>query len=163
MKKIFTIITALLLSFAVTAQEKFEEGDLVENITFTTLEGDSVKIEDLRGKVVYLNFFATWCAPCIKEMTMIQEQLQEKLSREDFYFISLGRAHTVEQLVAFKENKGYTFNMGADTTKEIFMKFSNSGIPLNIIIDKKGEVVLKKTGFSEDSFKKLQKRIAREF
>lgn len=162
MKKIIVIISVLFLCLAMQAQVQYNEGDVVENITLVNLEGDTVNIEDLRGKVVYLNFFATWCVPCIKEMNMIQEKMQDELKDEEFYFISLGRNHKPENLVKFKKNKAYTFNMGADTNKEIFSKFSKKGIPLNVVINKKGKVVLNKTGFSEVSFKKMLKRINRE-
>lgn len=160
MKQIFTILL-LSLGLSLSAQTYLEEGDKVNNLTLSTIEGDTINIEDLRGKVVYINFFATWCAPCMKELQMIHTGELKEVNNEDVYFITLGRGHTTEQLTKFKENKGFTFNIGCDTDKSKFLMFSEKGIPLNIVIDRDGEIVYKHNGFSDSSFKKLKRSIKR--
>ena len=161
MKYIYTILLTLAFGLHLTAQNRLEEGDIVNNLTLTTIEGDTLSIESLRGKVVYINFFATWCAPCIKELTLIKNGKLKKLKNKDLYFITLGRGHTTEQLTKFKKTKDFNFNIGCDTDKSLFLRFSEKGIPLNIVIDRDGKIVYKKTGFSSTSFKKLNKTIKR--
>lgn len=162
MKKTITTIIILLLSLGVYAQEYLNKGDKVTDFTFETIDGQQVNIKDLKGKVVYINFFATWCGPCLKELAMMEDNLLNEIKSDEFYFIALGRGHTAEQLITFKENKSFNFNIGMDTDKQLFLRFSEKGIPLNIILDRDGEIIMKKTGFSEASFKKIRKTIKRE-
>ncbi len=150
------------MSLGLLAQDYLHVGDKVENLKFETIDGQSISIEELKGKVVYINFFATWCGPCLKELALMEDHLLDDIQDEDFYFIALGRGHTAEQLITFKENKGFAFNIGVDTEKKHFLRFSEKGIPLNIVIDRDGKIILKKTGFSEASFKKIRKTIKRE-
>lgn len=161
MKHFFTILLVLAFGLHLSAQNYLEEGDIVNDMTLTTIEGDTLSIESLRGKVVYINFFATWCAPCMKELALIKEGQLEGIQNENLYFITLGRGHTTQQLTKFKTDKGFTFNIGCDTDKSLFLRFSEKGIPLNIVIDRDGEIIYKKTGFSSASFKKLNKTIKR--
>jgi len=159
MKHIY--ITLLLLAFAsyLPAQDYLDLKDKVSDLTFVNIDGDTVTIESLRGKVVYINFFATWCAPCLKELDVMQEEILDGKEDEDFYFIALGRGHKTKELQAFKNKRGYEFNIGLDTDKSLFSRFSEKGIPLNIVIDKDGEIIYKKTGYSSRSFKKLNRTI----
>ena len=161
MKTPIIILLISLLSFNLLAQDYLEVGEHLTDFSFCTLEGDTVHIADLQGKVVYLNFFATWCAPCMKELALMEDELLNDMKGEDFYFVALGRGHTKDQLISFKEKKGFNFNIGCDTDKNLFLRFSEKGIPLNVIIDKEGELIYKKTGFSNSSFKKLKRTLNR--
>jgi len=157
------LLSAILVITGLTANAKdyLEEGDRLSEFSFETIDGDSISIEDLKGQVVYINFFATWCSPCLKELGMMKEELLDDIDDDDFYFVALGRGHTAEQLIAFKDKKGFDLNFGMDTDKELFYRFSEKGIPLNIVIDRDGKIIMKKTGFSEASFKKTKRTIKR--
>lgn len=158
-----TLLTLLLLSFTfvLSAQDYLNEGDIVTEFSFSTINGDSISIEELKGKLVYINFFATWCSPCMKELAVMEEEILSEIDSEDFYFIALGRGHTDKQLKTFRATKGFKFNIGNDTDKSLFLRFSEKGIPLNIIINQEGEIIYKKTGFSDRSLKKIKKTIKR--
>lgn len=159
----YTYITLLLLALGlhISAQEYLQEGDKVTDFEFKTIDGEVVTLESLEGKLVYINFFATWCGPCMKELAIMENDLLNDFKGEDFYFVALGRGHTAEELLAFKEKKGFNFNIGCDTDKELFLRFSEKGIPLNIIINQEGKIIYKETGFSTASFKKIKKTIKR--
>ncbi len=158
------IITLTLLIFCLTASAKdyLQVGDKLTDITLTTIDGDTIPIESLQGKVVYVSFFATWCSPCMKEMKHVNDELLPSIKSENFYYIALGRGHTTEQLKAFKAKKGFDFNIGCDTDRSLFSIFSEKGIPLNIVLNKDGEIIFKKTGYSEKSFKDLKKTIKKD-
>ena len=159
MKNRYLTLLLLTLSFTLWSQDNLQVGDKVTNLTFYTIDGDSISIESLQGKVVYINFFATWCAPCMKELAFMEDDILDKFKNKKFYFIALGRGHTAEQLQTFKSKKGFNFNMACDTDKSLFLRFSEKGIPLNIIIDKDGKIIYKKTGYSSTSFKKIKRTI----
>lgn len=158
MKYIYTIIL-LALCLSLTAQDYLQKGEKVTDFSFTTIDGETINIDDLKGKLVYINFFATWCAPCMKELALMEEELLNQYVGEDFYFVAIGRGHTAKELQIFKEKKGFNFNIAYDTDKSMFLRFSEKGIPLNIIIDQEGNIIYKETGFSSTSFKKLKKTV----
>ena len=158
MKKLFTIIL-LIISIITFGQPYLKKGDILKDFSFQTLNGETVNIEELRGKVIYINFFATWCKPCIKELELIQEQMLDDLNDDDFYFVALGRGHTANELEEFKTTKTYTFRMGLDTDKSRFNRFSKKGIPHNIIIDKDGKIIYSESGFSVEGLKKIKRKI----
>lgn len=161
MKIKIKLITLFLISFCVItyAQTYWQKGDTVTNITLTTIEGYIIPIESLQGKTVYISFFATWCSPCIKEMILVNNELLPSIKSDKFYYIALGRKHTPEQLKAFKEKHGFDCNMGCDTDRSLFDRFSEKGIPLNIVLDKNGIIIYKNTGYSPKSYKSLKKAI----
>ena len=161
MKQLITIISIAFCSIAY-GQDYLEKGDQLKDFTFQTLNGEKVNIEDLRGKVVYINFFATWCKPCIKELSLMEEHLLQDLEEDDFYFVALGRGHSAEELKQFKETKAYKFRIGLDSDKTLFKRFSEKGIPHNVILDKNGEIIYSETGFSASGFKKIRRKIKRQ-
>lgn len=158
MKQLFTIIALGLCTLAFS-QNYLQKGDKLKDFSFQTIEGNTVSIEDLKGKVVYINFFATWCKPCIKELGLMEEHLLNDISDDDFYFIALGRGHTADELKRFKEDKNYNFLIGMDTDKTLFKRFSEKGIPLNVIVDQEGEIIYNENGFSNASLKKIRRKI----
>lgn len=163
MRKLILAFTALLLCFSAMAQDKdgtvIRVGQEVPSFSVKTLKGDTFDIEKMRGKVVLINFFATWCGPCMKELPVVQPRVWEKFSGRDFAMISIGREHTQQQLKAFNEKKGFTFPIAPDPKREVYSKFATKFIPRNIIVDKKGEIIFEGKGFSEKELEKMIKLI----
>ncbi|MBT3449020.1 MAG: TlpA family protein disulfide reductase [Bacteroidetes Order II. Incertae sedis bacterium] len=77
------------------------------NLKLTTLEGEPALLSDYRGKVIFLNFWATWCPPCLAEMPFIQS-LYEDVASEDIVFVMVSTDEEVETAQRFIEAKGYT-------------------------------------------------------
>lgn len=134
-------------------------GQTVPDFEFLDSEGKTHKISDFKGKVILLNFFATWCAPCMAEMPKIESEIWQKLKKEDFVVISIGREHTVAEVKKFNEEKGFTFILGADPDREIFKKFGPSMIPRNYILNKSGKIRYQEHGYSETEFYKMTIKI----
>ena len=119
-----------------------------------TLDGQPVNFRDFKGKVVFLNVFATWCPPCIAEMPGIQS-LYENSNSDDIVFIILSRDDSREKVRSFMEQKGYTVPvyMAASPTPKEFM---SNVIPTTYIISPKGEIVSRHTGMADYDNEKVR-------
>ena len=165
MKKLL-LITLFLTSLNIFSQEDYMESSLVKlnqqvpEFSFTNKDGKSIKLSDYKGKVILINFFATWCGPCMKEMPFIQKDLWEKLKNNDkFIILSFGRDHSQEEVNKFIETKKFTFPIFADKRKSIYNLFATKYIPRNYLIDSNGTVIYASTGFTTDDFAKLVNQI----
>lgn len=131
---------------------KTDIGADIPDFSFAAIDGKTYNISDFKGKVVWLNFFATWCGPCLVEIPELNELSEEN---KDVVFISIGREHTVEELIPFAEKKEMTYIVGADPERNIFRLFGEKYIPRNYLIDKEGKIVEQRVGYNETTLKKL--------
>ncbi|UII25398.1 TlpA family protein disulfide reductase [Fulvivirga maritima] len=135
----------------------------IADFNLTNLNGDQVKMSDQKGKVIILDFWATWCAPCKKAMPGMQMALDKYKSDENvvFYFIDTQEFSSdyKERVRDFIEEKGYDFNVLFDVENEETHKkdkvfstyakaFNFSGIPQKLIIDQNGNLRWRSTGYS---------------
>jgi peroxiredoxin len=138
-----------------------EKGQPVPNFSFTSAEGQTLDISDYKGKVMLINFFATWCGPCMAEMPVIQEKVWTKYKdNSKFAMLAFGRGHTAEEVKAFKESKQFGFPIYPDANKSIYAKFATQYIPRNYIIDTNGHVVYSSVGYSAEEFDVLLQTLA---
>lgn len=107
------------------------------------LEGNAVKLSDFVGKPVVLNFWASWCGPCKKEMPDFQKVYEELGEEIVFLMVNLtdGSQETVEKASAFIEKQGYTFPVYYDTALEAAYAYGVNSVPRTYFIDKDGSVV----------------------
>ena len=133
-----------------------EVGQTVPGFSFQTGEGEEYSMEELRGNVVVLNFFATWCPSCMKEMPALQEQVWKNYKDNDnFFMVSIGREHSMEEMKKFKEEKGYPFSFAPDTGRVIYGKFAEKYIPRNVVVDKDGKIIYQCAGYKKEEFDKM--------
>lgn len=108
--------------------------------------GNTHKLSDYKGKVVFLNFWATWCPPCVGEMPHIEELYKEyKSSDEDVIILgvaipNIGREGSKEDITEFLNSNGYTFPVVFDNTAEVIEQYGISAFPTTYIIDKEGNI-----------------------
>jgi len=163
MRKIF--ITLLVVVAATTLFAEDHQGSLVKNgnqvpnFRVTNLNGKNISISELKGKVVLINFFATWCGPCMKELPEVEAKLWTKFKDQNFAMLSIGREHTKEQLVAWNKKKGFTFPIAPDPKREVYSKFASQYIPRNFIVDKTGKIIWQGVGFSQKELDEMIKII----
>lgn len=120
-------------------------------------------IANHRGKVVLINFFATWCPPCRAELPRVQEEIWNKYSdRSDFALFVFGREENWDVLDPFIENTGYTFPILPDLERGIFSKFATQSIPRNVILDREGKIIYQSIGYTEAEFNKMLELLDRE-
>lgn len=110
------------------------------------LNGNTLRLSDLKGRVVFLNFFAHWCPPCRQEMPSMQK-LYDKLKGPAFEMLAVAVSSSgkndVEKLVL---SNGYTFKVLLDTSGKASDNYGIYSIPATFIIDKKGTIVRKEIG-----------------
>ena len=136
-----------------------KDGQKAPNFEVQMFDGSTVKLADLKGKVVLLNFWATWCPPCRAELARVEKDIIEKFKGEPFVFIPVSRGEKKETVAAFREKMGYTFPMGLDTDRFVYSKFATNGIPRNFLIDAEGRVAALTIGFDKAEFVELVKTI----
>ena len=128
-------------------------GKEAPDFTLPTLKGDSVRFSDYRGKVVFLNFWATWCPPCREEMPSM-ESLYQRLKGREFEMLAISLDQEGEKVVGpFVAKYGLSFPVLLDTDKKVSQLYRLSGIPETFIIDKNGFIALKIIG-GQDWIKK---------
>jgi thioredoxin-related protein len=74
---------------------------------------------------------------------------------EDFFMVSIGREHTMEEMEKFQKDKGYSFNFAPDTGRVIYGQFAEKYIPRNIVVDKNGKIIYQCAGYNEEDFKEM--------
>lgn len=115
------------------------------DFTLTDQNGVSHTLSDYRGKVVFLNFWATWCGPCKAEMPDIEALYTEKGNNaEDFIVLGVanptGADGTEEEVTSFLTNGGFTYPVAMDTTGTVFSAYGVSAFPTTFMIDVNGNV-----------------------
>jgi peroxiredoxin len=163
MKKLTIFIILALFAITTFAQDEFtlvKEGDAAPDFSITLEDGSVKKLSDMKGKVVWINFFATWCPPCRKELPHLEKEVYEKLkTNKNFEVLVIGREHDWATVNKFKADNNYTLPFYPDADREIFSKYAKQNIPRNFIIDKDGKIAVASIGFKEDDFNKIIEKV----
>ena len=137
-----------------------KEGQKAPDFTIGLENGQTKSLSDLAGKVVWINFFATWCPPCRKELPHLQEAVYEEFkNRDDFEVLVIGREHTWEEVNKFKKDNNYTLPFYPDPERKIFSKYAKQTIPRNFVIDKDGNIAVASTGYNKEDFEKIISKV----
>ena len=128
--------------------------DLPE-ILFENSDGETINLSNQKGRVVFINFWATWCPPCIAEMPSIND-LREKLKgNKNIVFIMVDTDHDFSKSVPFIKKHQFTFPV-YQANSAIPGSLLSSAIPATVIFDKKGKMVFRHEGGADYSNPKVQ-------
>jgi len=155
------LIVLLLMITGAFAEDEEDKGSLTNVgqpapvFSVISIEGVQFDIEQLRGNIVLINFFATWCRPCMVEMPELEKQIWQRFKGEDFVVLAIGREHTNKELKKFKRRKRYSFPIVPDPKRKVYSLFAEKYIPRNYLINKQGKIIYQSIGFEKSEFEEL--------
>ena len=117
-------------------------GGKAANFKLEALDGSTVSLEQLKGKVVFLNIWATWCGPCREEMPSMETLYDELRPNRDFVMLAVSQDTKGRLVVApYVEKNGYHFKVLLDPENQVGEAYDVSGVPETFIIDREGRIV----------------------
>lgn len=128
----------------VHADKKFINADL-SAIKFKDVKGNVLSLADLKGKIIFLNFWATWCPPCLAEMPSINKFYEQYKNDEDVVFLMIDADSDFAKAQNYLNRKNYKFKVytfASDIPKNIFA----GSLPTTIVFDKKGRIAMNGVG-----------------
>ena len=136
-------------------------GDLSPEFSLTFPNGDSTSFAELKGKVIMLQFTASWCSVCRQEMPHIEKDIVQDLKCDDLVVIGVAMDEPAEKVIKFAEDMKITYPLALDPGAEIFGLFAdkNSGVTRNVIIDKKGKIAHLTRLFNMEEFSTMVEKI----
>lgn len=170
----YLIFVFLLLTIAVQAQTPVREipadygyivkiGQQVPDFSTTTTDGKTVRISELKGKIVMLQFTASWCGVCRKEMPHIEAEIWKKYKDNPtfaLYGIDLDEPKDIVE--KFAKQIPVTYPLALDPKGGIFYQFAEkgAGVTRNVIVDKTGKIVFMTRLYKDEEFQEMKKVIA---
>lgn len=118
------------------------------DVEIKTIAGKTYRLKDLKGQVVFINFWATWCVPCLREMPSM-ERLNRKMKGKAFRMLAVNFDEPIEKIRQFTKGKGFTFEIVLDPGGSIGEKYNAERLPLTYIIGPKGNIVRRAIGARE--------------
>ncbi|PLX02719.1 MAG: redoxin [Marinilabiliales bacterium] len=136
-------------------------GDIPENIEFNLIDGSTTSLDALKGKIVVLQFTASWCSVCRKEMPHLEKEVWQRFKNEDFILIGVDYNEPLEKVIGFKNQMKVTYPMALDPDAIIFQKFAHkkSGVTRNIVLNKEGKIVFLTRLYDPKEFQQMVDKI----
>jgi peroxiredoxin len=172
MKKLLLFLSCIIccaLCIKANAQEGEDRGyivkvgDMAPDFELTMDNGKTIRLSQLRCKVVMLQFTASWCGICRKEMPFIESDIWQKYKNDnDFVLVGIDREETADKVALLREVTKITYPLAYDTKGDVFRlyAYANAGITRNVLIDKKGRIVMLTRKFEDQEFKALCQKIS---
>lgn len=139
----------------ITATTLVFDGEPAPDFTVEMLDGTVTTLSSLRGEVVLLTFWNTWCPECGREMAEVPPELARRFAGMKFRFLPVAREENTETVEAFASERGYDFPIGVDPDGSIYSLYATRYVPRNILIDPDGTVVASRAGYSPETFAEL--------
>lgn len=164
---VILLFLTVFTSFGQTKQNrgyKVHVGEKAPNLSFSLLNGTKVTNQSLLGKTVVLQFTASWCVVCIKEMPHLEKEVWQQFKNDDFILIGIDLKEDLKTTKEFIKRTGVTYPFTLDSDGAIFNSFAleGAGVTRNIVIDKTGKIVFLTRLFNEKEFNQMVAVIKKE-
>jgi cytochrome c biogenesis protein CcmG/thiol:disulfide interchange protein DsbE len=110
------------------------------------VNGNRLSSSDLKNKIIFINFWASWCQPCKEEMPSIESLYREMKGKEDFVMITILYKDSPESAIGYMKSNGYTFPVYIDPDGSSARNYGVTGVPETYVVDKKGALVRRVIG-----------------
>ena len=146
MPKIVTVLSIFCLTLVVSFSAQATDEEL-RSLSLVDVEEQPISLESFKGKVILLNFWATWCPPCIKEMPSM-ERLRNQLTGKPFEVVAInvGESPTTVSSFMLELDTELTFPILLDQDAKSFGQLGLRGLPMTLILDHEGNIIEKVLG-----------------
>ena len=157
-----TISVFLFFCFAMVATAQ----KTVPNVTVKTLDGQVVNLKEYAaksGKTIIIDFWATWCSPCKKELDTVAEYYEERRKKYnvEVLAITIDNQRALPKVPGIVETKGWEYTIFAGNEEDMRNAFNFQTIPQTLVIDKKGNIVFEHNGYVAGDEEELEKAVAK--
>ncbi|WP_025006763.1 peroxiredoxin family protein [Marinilabilia salmonicolor] len=165
LKHLFFIVM-VMIGFSCESQTNHrgyivDVGDKAPLFEATLANGETFRLEETRGKVVMLQFTASWCGVCRKEMPHIENEIWQSYKDKGLIVIGIDRDEPLETVKEFAKETGISYPLALDPGAEIFQLYAKkkAGVTRNVLIDRDGKIVFLTRLFNEEEFSGLVEKI----
>lgn len=158
MKYWFIVLLSAVFSLSANAGELSGPAPA---FTLKTLDGKKVSLSDYKDQVVMINFWASWCAPCRREMPHLND-IYESYKKAGFVLLGVNLDENVAEAQAFLKKTPVVFPVLSDSTGAVAEKYKNQGVPSSYFIDRKGNLAYLHQGYrpgEEAEYKKIIRKL----
>ncbi len=136
-------------------------GDKAPNVEMKLITGKTIHLSELKGKTVVLQFTASWCSVCRKEMPHLEKEVWQRFKDKNFILIGVDYDEPIDKVKAFKEQMNVTYPFSLDPNADIFGKFAHkkAGVTRNVVIDSTGTIVYLTRLYDTKEFNGMVKKI----
>ena len=160
------LCAALVRPRSFTLQDDMESytqvGQPMPSFTVFDLTGKKIDVGGMKGKVILVNFWATWCPPCLAEMPRLETEVWRNYKSADFVMIAIAREQTAREIIPFRKQYGFSFPMAADPHREVYKLFGNGGIPRSYVVGADGKILFQSVGYDAAEFDEMKEVIETE-
>lgn len=155
-----TLLISAIFAFALSQSFAASVGDMVPNFKADSLDGNkTIDINELKGKVVFVDFWASWCTPCLKSLPEFEKLQTSFADRDDVVVLAINLDEDPKSATKFLEKINVSYEILADSSGEIPAAFGVSAMPSSYIIDKSGIIQYVHKGYKSGDVDKIKSKI----